>query len=180
MHYEKLFERYRVWMQACRLAGISDFNDPVRDGARLYFRQGYPNPGWGAWVIESSEQGYELVDVQTEHRTNPDELWEVVFSRFEDAEKFVIYEIAETLRVKLRLTPITQIWRSEGLHPGVVIDNVNADQSKYAIANNPAAYFIRRAGGVSPLNRLLPLEIGELEVILCSDMPDHIARTILP
>lgn len=65
-------------------------------------------------------------------------------------------------------------WEDAGLDPRVQQTSLEKFVSKYALKSNPSRYFILRAGGIQPVNRLLPLTYAELDAQLLAGMPESV------
>jgi hypothetical protein len=168
----ELIARYNKWRRIYRYAGKSSYapDEPAFEYGRLWFRNGYPLPDWTAYIIEETvNHEFRVLHASTERRNLPAEAQEAVFSRIQDAGKFLTYKIATSLRVECHLESITQKWRAEGLDPRVDKSIISEDQAKYTLRSDPSIYFIAYSGGIQPYNRLLPLTYDELEEVLLED-----------
>jgi len=65
-------------------------------------------------------------------------------------------------------------WEDAGLDPRVQQTSLEKYVSKYSLKSDPSRYFILQAGGVQPVNHLLPLTYGELDAQLLAGMPDSV------
>jgi hypothetical protein len=169
-----LIARYNKWRRIYRYAGKSSSapDEPDFDNGRLWFRNGYPMPDWTAYIIEENEsREFRVLRASTERRNTPAEAQEAVFSRIEDAGKFILYKVATSLRVASHLASITQKWRDEGLDDRVEKSVVSEDQARYTLRSDPSIYFIAYSGGIQPYNHILPLSYDELDDVLLEGFP---------
>lgn len=165
----ELIARYNKWRRIYRYAGKASSapDEPAVENGRLYFRRGYPLPDWTAYVVEATGGGeFRVLRVSTERRNTPVEALEAIFSRIQDVGKYLLYKVATSLRVEIRLQSITQKWRAEGLDQRVDKGVVSAEQAKYSLRSDPAIYFIAYSGGIQPYNHILPRSYDELDEIL--------------
>jgi len=170
----ELIARYDKWRRIYGYAGKSSSapDEPTLEDGRLHFRNGYPLPDWTGYIIEeTSNSEFRVLRASTERRNEPVEAEQAVFSRLHDAGKFILYEIATSLRVESRLSSITQKWRAEGLDPRVSKNVISQGHAKYALRSDPSVYFIAYAGGIQPYNHILPLSYDELDDVLLEDFP---------
>lgn len=171
--FDELLSRYEKWRRIASGAGQTVPDEPAWEGRRLYLRYGYPHPDWTGYIIEpTASGGYQISTVTTERRNEPAEYPEAYFSRLEDAGKYLIWRNGESVRMRVGLRPLTQIWREEGLDARVNQVSLDTYVSKFELKSDPARYFILyQAGGIQPENRLLPLTYDELDTVLQKGMP---------
>jgi hypothetical protein len=168
----ELIARYNKWRRIYRYAGKSSSapDEPDFENGRLWFRDGYPLPDWTAYIIEGTvNREFRVLRASTERRNTPAEAQEAVFSRIQDAGKFILYKVATSLRVESHLPSITQKWRAEGLDHRVDKTIISEDQARYTLRSDPSIYFIAYSGGIQPYNHVLPLSYDELEEVLLED-----------
>jgi hypothetical protein len=172
--FAELIDRYEIWRQIYAYAGVPARDEPAWEDGRLNFRSGYPHMDWSAYVIEPKDKGYNVLRVTTERRNEPLEVLAGYFSHLEDAGKYIIWYIGESLRMQCWLNPITRSWRAEGLDPRVSQISVEKYISRFELKADPSRYFVLQAGGVQPENRLLPLTYDQLDAVLLDEMPESI------
>lgn len=169
--YREFPHRYEKWRLIYSTAGRPSRDEPKWEDGRLFLHVGYPHDGWTAYIISEVCDGYNILTSTTERRNEPTEGVVGFFSDLEDAGKYVIWNVGESLRVTCRIDPVGWQWEDSGLDPRVEQISLGKYESKYVIKSNPARYFILKAGGVQPENRLLPLTYGELDEILTAGIP---------
>lgn len=177
----ELITRYNMWRRIYGYAGKLRLtpDEPDWENDRLYFRNGYPFPDWTAYVIEATAaRDFRVLRVSTERRIRPAESPEALFSRIEDAGKFIIYKMATNLRVDCRMESITQKWRAEGLNTRVDKMIISEDQAKYVLRSDPTAYFIAYSGGIQPYNHILPLTYDELDAVLLEGFSETVTSQV--
>ncbi len=168
----ELISHYNKWRLIFRYANELEPNEPDWDDGRLYFRKGYPHPDWSAFILEPANEGhYSVFHVSTERRNTPLESVRAIFSRLQDAGKYIIYEVADLLRVSLGLKPLEQKWREVGLDTRVRKVVVSDKQAKYELVADPTAYFLAYSGGIQPYNHILPLSYDQLDSELLDGFP---------
>lgn len=62
-------------------------------------------------------------------------------------------------------------WEDLGLDPRVQHIPLGKYKSKYVLKSDPTRFFVLKAGGVRPENRLLPLTYDELDEMITADIP---------
>lgn len=177
----ELIAHYSKWCRIYRYAGRAPSapDEPDLENSRLYFRRGYPLPDWTAYIIEATADGeFCVLRTSTERRNTPVEAREAVFSRIEDAGKFVIYKAATYLRVDCGLESITQKWRAEGLDSRVEKTIMSEDRAKYSLHSDPSIYFIAYSGGIQPYNHILTLSYDELDDVLLEGFDDAVTSQL--
>jgi len=171
--YKQFLQRYEKWRLIYNKAGQPSRDEPEWENGRLHLRQGYPHDGWTAYIISDFHDGYNVLTSTTERRNEPTERVAGFFSDLEDAGKYVIWNVGESLRVTCRIDPVGWQWEDLGLDPRVEQISLGKYESKYVLKSNPARYFILKVGGVQPENRLLPLTYDELDEILTVGIPSR-------
>jgi hypothetical protein len=174
----ELIARYNLWRRIYGYAGKAAPDEPYREGGRLHFRVGYPHPEWSANVIECGADGlYRVLHVSTERRDSPIESATGIFSRLEDAGKFIIFKAATSLMISCFMDPLTWKWEDAGLDPRVDAQ-VQSDQVvKYVLRNNPLAYFVMTRGDM-PYSHILPLSYDELDAELLDGFPEGVVSRL--
>lgn len=171
---DELLDHYNKWRQVHRNAGKFEPNEPDWEDGRLYFRNGYPYPDWSAYILRATDSLYEVLHASTERRNTPAESSQAVFSRVQDAGKFIVYEVADLLRSSLGLQPLARRWREAGLDPEVEKIVVSDKQARYELKSDQSAYFLAYSGGVQPFHRILLLTYDELDAELLEGFPDNV------
>ena len=168
----EFIQRYEKWRTIYEQVGRPPRDKAVWEDQRLLLPRGYPFEGWTAYIIAESGDGYEVLTSTTERRSEPVESLAGSFTDFQDAGKYVIWNIGESLRVSCRIDPVEWAWDDMGLDSRVDVIPMGKYQSKYILRSDPTRSFILKAGGVRPENRLLPLTYNELDEALIADIPD--------
>jgi hypothetical protein len=176
--YQELIDRYTKWRSAYVRAGKTAPNEPDWDGGRLYFRLGYPYPDWRAFIIEKTADGHQVLGASTERSTVVTEGWKATFSRLEGAGKFVIATIADYLRIECRAQPIALKWRTEGLDPRVLKEELPDALAKYSLSTDPDDYMIATARGIKPEHHVLPLTYDELNEVLSDGLSNDVVQAL--
>jgi hypothetical protein len=176
--FAELINQYERWRLIYSYAGKPARDEPVLENGRLNFRYGYPHPDWTAYIVEPKGNGYNVLRATTERRNEPDESVAGFFSHLEDAGKYIIWYIGESVRMHCWLPPLTTSWRAAGLDSRVKQISLDKYVSKYELKDDPSRYFVLQAGGVQPENRLLPLTYGELDAALLDGMPESVTSRI--
>jgi hypothetical protein len=174
----ELARRYDGWRKIYGYAGEAPPDAADWDDGRLYFRFNYPYPDWWAYILEATGDGrYRVLRASTERSAVPVETSKGIFARLEDAGKFIIYEIAESLRIDCRLEPLSWKWDDAGLDPLVDV-NIESDRVvKYSLRSDPSAYFIMTRGDM-PYSHILPLSYDELDAELLDGFPEGVMSRI--
>ncbi|WP_224119199.1 hypothetical protein, partial [Mycobacterium avium] len=102
----ELIARYDTWRQIYICAGQAPPDEAAWDDGRLLFRVGYPHPDWWGYVLACAGGDYTVSRVSTERSAVPIVSLQGTFSRIRDAGKFLIYDLAESLRISCRLEPL--------------------------------------------------------------------------
>lgn len=174
-----LVNHYNKWRRIYGYAGETAPNEPAREHDRIIFRNGYPYPEWSAFILEASaEDRYSVIHASTERRNTPIESVRAIFSRIEDAGKYIIYEVADSLRVAQQLEPVEQKWRAAGLDAQVDKVMVSDKQARYEVRENPAVYFMAYSGGIQPYHHLLLLSYDQLDAVLLEGFPERISSQV--
>jgi hypothetical protein len=173
-----LLTRYNRWRWIYDYAAKSPPDEAHWENDRLYFRFGYPYPDWWAYVLEGTSDGhYRVLRASTERTVTPVESSKGIFARLQDAGKFMIYEVAESLRIDCRLEPLSWRWDDAGLDPRVDA-RIESDQVvKYVLRSNPEAYFMMTRGDM-PYSHILPLSYDELDAELLEGFPESVTSRL--
>lgn len=170
----ELISRYNKWRRIYSYAGKSAPDKAEWDSGRLYFRFGYPHPDWWAFILEATVDGhYQCLRASTERSAVPIESPQGIFARIDDAGKYLIYGIAESLRIDCRLEPVSWRWDDEGLDSQVDVHIQSDRVVKYVMRNNPDAYCIMTRGDM-PYSHILPLSYDELDELLLDGFPENV------
>lgn len=169
--YVEFLRHYEKWRSIYEQVGRPARDEPVWEDGRLLLRMGYPLDGWTAYVVSESRGGYNVSTATTERRNEPVESVMGFFSDVDDAGKYVIWNVGESLRVSCRIDPVEWGWEDMGLDPRVEHVPLGKYESKYVLKSDPTRFFILNAGGVRPENRLLPLTYEELDEVLTAGIP---------
>jgi hypothetical protein len=175
---DELLRRYESWRWICHYAGNAPWDPADTENGRLHFRYGYPHPDWWGYVIEGVQNGgYRVLYVSTERRTTPVESSQGVFSRVQDAGKFIIYKVGTYLRSAQRMEMIGPKWRSAGLDPQVDAQVESDEVVRYVLRSNPDAYFVMTLGDM-PYSHILPMSYHELDAVLLEGFPESVTSRL--
>lgn len=169
----ELVAQYDIWRHIYIWAGQAPPDEAAWDDGRLFFRVGFPHPDWWGYVLASAGGDYAVSRVSTERGAVPIESLQGTFSRIRDAGKFLIYEVAESLRINCRLDPLSWKWDDEGLDPKVNAQIESDRIVKYVLRSDPQSYFIMTRGD-TPYSHILPLPYDELNASLLEGFPDNV------
>lgn len=179
-------DRYETWRRRwVSLTGREPSRDlPELSDGRLWFRDGFPHPDWTARIIESAPYGYVVLDSTTERRISPDITVRAIFSRFEDAGKYIIAQAGDMLRRECKLEPRYREWHRFGLsdklqksdsdptavgfiadYNGIAPDTVQQLIHKYSVKTQPNRC-AHLASSDEPYSRILTLSFDELDATL--------------
>jgi hypothetical protein len=124
--------------------------------------------------------GAVVFDVTTERRSTPLTTVAAVFSSIEDAGKYLVWKLADSLRIACREDPIFWRWRAAGLDSRIEkglpsddmvrliaqLNQVEAERTKsirsYQIRQHPDVYAVLREWE-EPRSRVLILTYAELD-----------------
>jgi hypothetical protein len=135
--FTELIDRYEKWRRIYSYADKPARDEPAWEDGRLNFRNGYSHVDWSSYVIEPKDKGYDVLRITRERRNDPLEVLAGYFSHLEDAGKYIMWYIGESLRMRCWLTPITRLWRAEGLDPRVRQISVDKYVSKFELIEDP-------------------------------------------
>ena len=170
----------------------------------MYFRSGYTegitryprwdqSGEWSAYIIEPSDRGYALVlhSAKGERDTQHKERVRVAFTRVEDAGKFIIAAIGNSIRVKTGLDSVVAQWRDRevdtriqrakttpeqlsfmldvcvGIQPGFLEKHLE----QFYLQELPSIYALPLPSEVSLMN-ILPLTYDQLDELLARGLPN--------
>lgn len=173
----ELLARYNSWRRIYHYAGESPPDEADWENDRLFFRFGFPHPDWWAYVLEGVNGEYAVSRVSTERSAVPFETPKGRFSRIQDAGKFMIYEVAESLRISHRLEPLSWKWDDEGLDPHVDAHIKSDREVKYVLRDNPHVFFVMTRGDAF-YTHILPLSYDELDAKLLEGFSDSVVSRV--
>jgi hypothetical protein len=178
-----------------RNVGVQPYDPAKQDGSRLYFRTKYREgieKGWADWdtrgewsgyAIDWAHGGFEVVFTRKPERSaNRAESVQAIFTRLEDAAKFIIANVGDSLRVDNGLKTLFLRWQDLGLDERIgqtvpsepelqrMIDLlppgkeelVRNHLQKFFLRADPSAHAIAFPG-VKPYMNVMPLTYGDLE-----------------
>ncbi|HZU48392.1 MAG TPA: hypothetical protein VFA16_14255 [Mycobacterium sp.] len=190
-YWRELVDRYETWRQRwLSTVGTTRGDAAEWSDSRLWFRDGYPYPDWRGLALERSGNGYLVLTVWTERRTSPGIAIKSMYSRLEDAGKYVIADIGDSLRKECGLEPLFQQWQRAGVRDGIakssdVDENIVrfiADRNgvshdvirrfthKYSVKSEPSVYAYS-ATSSEPMVNVMLLSYDELDTLLCEGLP---------
>ncbi len=174
----ELVMQYNYWRKIYAFAGKPPPDEAVWEDGRLNFRFGYPHPDWWAYILEDTvDDNYRVLRASTERSDTPIESSKGIFSRIKDAGKFIIYGVAESLRIDCRLDPVSWKWDDAGLDSQVVADIQSDKVVKYVLRRDPSAYFIMTRGDMR-YSHILPITYDELNAELLEGFPESVTSRI--
>ena len=203
--FREVLRRFERWRTISAALGQKPYDAPDFENGRLYFRSDYAEQvskwppareqgDWGAYIIEPSPSGLFRVIRSLWHERAPQrtESLEAVFSRAEDAGKYVIAKIGVSLRgsVQTKLPLLYQIWDNRSLQPvidktsppadllqeviesmpGANPENIRAYLEKYALHATPEVYAATFPSN-SPYMHVLALSFDQLDAELEDGLP---------
>ncbi|WP_078328113.1 hypothetical protein [Mycobacteroides salmoniphilum] len=176
--FVELISQYENWRRIYSYVGRLSLNEPVWEDDRLHLRDGYPCEGWTSLIVEPKDGGCNVWRATTERRNEPHEGLVAFFSDIDDAGKYIIWDLGESLRMALRLDPVQWAWEDEGLDARVSQVPLERYVSKFELKSDPSRYFVLQAGGIRPENHLLPLTYGQLDYLLLNGFPASIVSQL--
>ncbi|WP_204079938.1 hypothetical protein [Mycobacterium riyadhense] len=183
---QEVADRYETWRRRwLSTTGIeSSRGSPEFSDRCLWFRNGYPYPDWTATIIEPSHLGFLVLSATTERRNSPLIAVEAVFTRLEDAGKYVLAFFGDMLRLECKLEPLYRQWRRAGIcsclekgtaeqqvvefianYNGVSRDVIDRLTHKYWVKAEPERY-AHLSSFDEPTSRVLTMSYNELDVML--------------
>lgn len=179
-----------------RRAGVRAYDPAEQEGSRLYFRSRYREgieQGWADWTSRGEWSGYaidwgrgngfEVVFTRKPERASSRaESVQAIFTRLEDAAKFIIANVGDSLRVDCGLQTLFLHWQEVGLDVRIgqtaptdddmqrMIEILPAGKEglvrehlqKFGLRADPAAQSIGFPG-VRPYMNVIPVTYKELE-----------------
>jgi len=150
--FQEVLHRFERWRAIATMLGQKPYDEPDFDNGRLYFRSDYAEQvakwpdarekgDWGAYVIESTATGLFSVVRSLWHERAPErsEDLEVMFSRPDDAGKYVIAHVANSIRFGTGLKSRSISWRELGLDRSIVISPPTDEQFRLYFEAIPGA-----------------------------------------
>jgi hypothetical protein len=201
--FSDIAERFNRWRAIQQRLGAPAYDEPTLENGNLYFRNGYveglqkwahwkETGDWSAYIIESDPKGFINVkqSLKGERAAQRSTHVRVAFARLEDAAKYVIARVANSLRVSSGLASIIMKWDEAGLDPRVQIGDVSAVEleymreacvgirpglleehlRRYFVAENPNAFALPLPSE-APLMNVLPMTFEELDAVLTDGLP---------
>lgn len=176
--FSQLVARYDKWRRIYSLVGEPPKDEAVWEDSRLCLRAGYPQPGWTGYIIEPEGSGCSVSTVTSERRNEPVESLSGFFSFVDDAGKYIVLKIGESLRIRLRLDPVEWGWEDAGLDRRVRQVSLDRYVSKFELKDDPSRYIVLQVGGDQPESKLLTLTYDELDDLLLDGMPESVLSQI--
>jgi hypothetical protein len=198
------FNRYRLLQDCSR---ETPYDEPEVDDGRVYFRNGYRQglvEGWPDWARRGDWSGYaidlsrpEMYEVifsrKPERSAERVESIDVTFSRIEDAVKYVLTKVGDTMRTRFGLSSLFVLWKARGLDPRLdkipptaaeiqrMIDLlppgkaelVQKHLQRLVLREHPQVQSISFPGA-EPYMNVIPLTYRELERALTHGLPDDV------
>lgn len=179
-------DRYETWRRRwISLTGHEPSRDaPELSDGRLWFRDGFPHPDWRARIIEPAPYGYVVLDATTERKISPDITVSAIFSRLEDAGKYIIAQAGDMLRRECKMEPRYREWHRSGLSDELQKSEGDRDAVRFIADYNRIApeavqrlihkYSVKTqpnrcahlASSDEPYSRVLTLSYDELDALL--------------
>lgn len=148
--FREVTRRFERWRNIAKVIGQEPYDEPDFENGRLYFRYGYTAQAanwpdvdtkgdWSAYVIESS--GADLFNVTRslwhERDVERSHDLEAVFSQPEDAGKYVIAQVVDTIRIGCRAESQFIRWERQGLDPAVCVVRPPDSLIQYFVDSRP-------------------------------------------
>lgn len=201
--FRDITDRLNRWRSIQRNLGAPVYDEPEWEDGKLYFRNGFKEGlhkwphwkdtgDWSAYVIEPSPHGYfnVLQSLKGERDLNRRVRVQAAFRRAEDAGKYVVARVGNTLRISHGLGSIFIKWDDAGLNPRLQVADVTQEQldymrevcagirpglleqhlRRYFLADQPHAYALPLPSEV-PLMNVIPLTFDDLDAVLTDGMP---------
>lgn len=205
--FGRIVERLNAWRSRQQMLGSEAYDEPDWENGRLYFRSGYiaglgkwthwtDEGDWSAYIIEPTVQGYTNVlhSLKGERDVHRHERVLAAFKRPEDAGKFVIARVGNTVRVTRGLDSIFVRWKRQGIDARMRESDATPDQLQYMrdrcagirpglleqhlrrffLAERPDVYALPLPSEI-PLMNVLALAFDDLDAILTVGMPHDVA-----
>ncbi|AKS35377.1 hypothetical protein AFA91_29610 [Mycolicibacterium goodii] len=193
----EVIDELNYWRRIQRHLGLIEYDEPDSDGKRLYFRSGYQEGldwkhwrqygEWSAYIIESTNDGCYLVKHSTKGERSADRVERVqaVFTRFDDAGKYIVGRMGNAVRVDLGMESVIVRWEHDGADPRLKIEDPTADQlrfmsdvcagikpgtferhlRRFSLVADPEIYALPVPSQI-PMMNVIPLELEDLRLIL--------------
>lgn len=207
----EVIANYNRWRAVANLAGSGGpYDEPDWEDGRLYFRSDYSEkvrkwPAWaksgywGAWIIgpTQDERFCVVQSLLHERAAERSEDIQAVFSHFEDAGKYIILQIGDSLRYRLGLETLSVKWEARGLNPRIQVGPPEQDIVEFVLHESPGLKrefaekhlkkFVRRDdfnsyGFALPGEQInmevLALSLDDLNAALAQGMPDSITSQV--
>jgi len=201
--FDEVLSRFEHWRQLAAQFGAKPYDAPDFEDGRLNFRVDYADQvakwpaareqgDWGALIIESTTGGLFNVVQSLWHERAPkrQESLEAVFSRAEDAGKYVISRVANGIRVRVGLDSLAITWEEEGLgnevtrsvptdqdltefamrNPRLTFDKLREFPAKYRLVAQPEICAIA-LNRIEPYMHILTLTFDQLDALLEGGLP---------
>lgn len=203
---------YDLWRRIANFIGNGPYDEADWDSGRLYFRSDYSEKlkkwpqwaelgDWAAWIIAPNPEGYICVlnSLKHERESERTERIEVMFSRFSDAGKYVIFRMGDSIRSRsdIRLKTLFVNREARGLDSRIrvepagreVIDFLTTERptlakdyaekhlKRYALDDDPDSYGFA-LDSEQPRMGVLALSFEELTAALLDGMPENITSQV--
>lgn len=199
----EVIDRFDKWRTIAISLGLRPYDAPDFENGRLYFRSDYTEQvskwppareqgDWGAYIIETTPTGFFCVVRSLWHERAPQrtERPEALFSRAEDAGKYVIAQAADEIHVGLRLESQFLKWEAQGLGPsidietpsdddlqefikripGITVSSARQHRTKYKLVGHPEVFAVTSSGN-GPYMHVLTLSFDQLDSQLANGLP---------
>jgi hypothetical protein len=136
--FTELVAYYEFWRKVANAAGSGPYDKADQEDGRLFFRSDYSDKVrkwpewaesgyWGAWIIASAARGHFAVlsSLLHERQNLRTESLCAIFSKIEDAGKYVIMRIGDSARVDLCLKSLFVKWDDRGLDANILVEPAN-------------------------------------------------------
>jgi hypothetical protein len=201
--FSEVTRRFERWRMIARMVGQEPYDEPDFGDGRLYFRYGFTSQAtkwpdaatkgdWSAYVIECSGGGLFNVIRSLWHERDFErsEDLEAVFSRPEDAGKYVIAQVADSIRIASRTGSQFTNWEQQGLdstvsvasppesliqyfvdsRPGTRLQFAEEYLKKYSLGSDPAEYGVTLPANW-PYMQVISLSFDEVDTQLLDGLP---------
>jgi hypothetical protein len=202
--FSEVVQRFDRWRTVAKALGQQPYDAPAFEDERLYFRIDYAEQiakwprareegDWGAYIIDPTSGGMYCVvrSLWHERATHRSEAVEAVFSRAEDAGKYIIARVASSIRFDNGLTSQTVLWREQGLGaeinvgpvpesiiqmisertPEGNVEAIREYEKMYSLAKDSNVFGVTSEGN-SPYMHVLTLSFDELDAELKDGLPE--------
>lgn len=191
---------FGYWRRRQSELGVAVYDEPAFEGHRIHFRSGFQmgldwphwreHGEWSSYTIEPTDAGY-LVKHSTKGERSVDrtERTQAVFTRPDDAGKFVVGRMANAVRVDLGLESLIVRWKRSGIDPRLRRQKPTTDQLRFmnqvcvgiqpgllekylhefSLVAQPQIYALPLPSQ-EPMMNILPLSFAELRDLLTDGM----------